>query len=352
MLKNAYIRNFTLFKEETFKFGKNLNVYIGENGLGKSHLLKLPYASLYPLYEESKKKTASAPTKAYLQSAIAQKLINVYRPDSLGRLSKRKEGRDKTEVRIGFFNNGDADAEEISYTFAPNSKSEVELLKIPKKWMDSPLVFIPTRELLSIYSGFVSLYENFHLEFEETWRDTCILLGAPTAKRFKPGYIEKLLKPIEKALGGEVILDSAGKFYLSLPKTGNMEITLVAEGLRRLAMISRIVSTGLFIKGGILFWDEPEANLNPKLVKLAASAIIGLAGGGVQVHIATHSLFLMRELEIQLQNKENESLDVRFFGIQKQDEKIEVIQGASFDDLPYITSLEEELSQSDRYMGI
>lgn len=352
MLKNAKIRNFTLFKEESFDFGKNLNVYIGENGLGKSHLLKLPYASLYPLYKESKKKPSSVPTKVYLQTAIAQKLINVYRPDSLGRLSKRKEGRDKTEISFGFFSKEDTDAAEISYTFAPNSKSEVELLKIPKKWMDSPMVFIPTRELLSIYPGFVSLYENYHLEFEETWRDTCILLGAPTAKRIKPGYTDKLLKPIEKALGGEVVLDAAGKFYLSLPKTGNIEITLVAEGLRRLAMISRIVSTGLFMKGGMLFWDEPEANLNPKLVKLVASAIIGLASGGVQVHIATHSLFLMRELEIQLRDKEYQKLDVRFFGIQKQDEKIEVIQGASFDDLSHITSLEEELSQSDRYMGI
>ena len=43
MLKSLKLQNFTVFPEADLKFGKNLNVIIGENGSGKSHLLKAAY---------------------------------------------------------------------------------------------------------------------------------------------------------------------------------------------------------------------------------------------------------------------------------------------------------------------
>jgi len=46
MLKSLHIENFTVFPKADFIFGKNLNVIIGENGAGKSHLLKLAYAPI------------------------------------------------------------------------------------------------------------------------------------------------------------------------------------------------------------------------------------------------------------------------------------------------------------------
>lgn len=42
----------------------------------------------------------------------------------------------------------------------------------PKARVDAAPAYLPTRELLTIYPGFVSVYENHYLEFEETWRDT------------------------------------------------------------------------------------------------------------------------------------------------------------------------------------
>ena len=76
-----------------------------------------------------------------------------------------------------------------------------------------------------------------------------------------------------------------------------------------------------------------------------------LANQGIQVHIATHSLFLMRELEILLKSTEYKEVDTRILGLQKKENEVVLDQGSSFDDLSTITSLEEELSQSDRFMG-
>jgi len=42
VLKSLRIRNFTVFKEADLTFAGGLNVIVGANGTGKSHLLKLP----------------------------------------------------------------------------------------------------------------------------------------------------------------------------------------------------------------------------------------------------------------------------------------------------------------------
>ena len=38
------IRDFTCFHEARFDFGPGINVFVGENGVGKTHVLKLLYA--------------------------------------------------------------------------------------------------------------------------------------------------------------------------------------------------------------------------------------------------------------------------------------------------------------------
>ncbi|WP_233572101.1 AAA family ATPase [Neisseria weixii] len=95
-------------------------------------------------------------------------------------------------------------------------------------------------------------------------------------------------------------------------KTGKIEAPLVAEGLRKFVMIARLISTGALLDKGYLFWDEPEANLNPKLIRVAAEIIFALSKQGIQVFIATHSLFLLRELEI-LKSKEKNFSSRYFF---------------------------------------
>ena len=43
------VRNFTVFGEADFKFSPGLNVLIGANGTGKSHVLKVLYSILRPM---------------------------------------------------------------------------------------------------------------------------------------------------------------------------------------------------------------------------------------------------------------------------------------------------------------
>lgn len=345
MLTSMVLKNFTVFPDAAFNFGSNLNVFIGENGSGKSHVLKAAYATISVSAKGEKESGSSAPTKAYLQGVLARKLNGVFKPDELGRLARRKAGRNRCEVSLSFDNT----SFDIEFSFNTTSKTEVTVEKTPLGWGKEIPVFLPTRELLTIYPGFVSLYETTDLPFEETWRDTCLLLGAPLAKGPREKRIKELLVPLEKAMGGSIDLDS-GRFYLKTD-SGRMEVHLVAEGLRKLAMIARLIATGSLLDKGYLFWDEPEANLNPLNIKKVARTILQLSKSGIQVFISTHSLFLMRELFI-LQHRDFKDVESRYFGLHISEEGVDIKQGPTLDDIGIIRSLEEELTQSNEYMEL
>ncbi|MCW9718294.1 AAA family ATPase [Avibacterium sp. 21-599] len=346
-VKYLQLDNFSCLPNETFNFSKHLNIIIAENGCGKSHLLKILYTLLETGANEKNK-----PIKSESQKVIADKLLSVFRPDSLGRLVKRQQGRSRTEVTWAL--NG---GEKNKFSFSSNSSTQVNIDNLEYTKISMP-VFIPTRELITLCPWFISLYQNQDIPFEEIWLDTCLLLNHPLAKGPRTKKIKELLEPIESALEGTVIEEN-GRFYLKqTTQTGKIEAPLVAEGLRKFVMIARLVATGALLNKGYLFWDEPEANLNPKLIKVAAKIIYSLVKQKIQVFISTHSLFLLRELEL-LNIKEK--LKTRYFSLyfkentaddfKENTADVALEQANHMHDLKNIVSLDESLKQSDRYLG-
>lgn len=345
MLKKLSIKNLTVFPDiEPLEFSNGLNVIVGENGTGKTHLLKLAYALIATSVESGRNPSAQTPTKAHLQKAYADKLMGVFKPNALGRLASRKQGRVRCEVQADF-----SDRQlNTAISFATNAQSDVQVEQLPKIWDQQRALYLPTRELLTIYPGFVSLYDDHYVPFEETWRDTCVYLGMPLLKGRRTEAIANLLSPLEDAMGGKVVLEKSGHFYLSIPGSGKMEMYLVAEGLRKLAMLAQLISNGVLQEQGYLFWDEPEANLNPRLIRLAAYVIHALAQNNVQVFIATHSYFLLKELELLAKKQ---SIPQRYFALVKEEGVIgEVEKAGSPSELEHLVTLEEELAQYDREM--
>ena len=67
MLKSLGMRNFTAFGKAELQLAKGLNVFVGENGTGKTHLLILLYAVLATSAEGRRRGNGSKPVKAFLQ---------------------------------------------------------------------------------------------------------------------------------------------------------------------------------------------------------------------------------------------------------------------------------------------
>ncbi|UVR12430.1 AAA family ATPase [Parabacteroides distasonis] len=134
------------------------------------------------------------------------------------------------------------------------------------------------------------------------------------------------LKPAIELLEQELqfkVLQMNGRFYIQTEK-GNMEAHLVAEGLRKLASILYLILNGEINADTILFWDEPEANLNPALVKVVAKFIRVLQKCGLQIFVATHDYLLTHTLSLYSEYKEHTNITVKFFGLKKEDKGIMV----------------------------
>ena len=343
MLKKIKTTNFTIIGEETLSFSDGLNIVIGENGVGKSHILKLTYALTSILYQVSKE--THTPNKQMFQKIIAEKLINIFRPDSLGRLVQRGKGRKKCEIEL-FFKNANHN---LSFNFSTASKTDVVITKMPSSFPSDAPIFFPTREVLSIFPGFTALYRDRHIEFDETYFDLCLSLEAKPLKGPRYNSTKPFIEPLEKIIGGTIKVEN-GRFYLAMPGKGTMEIALVAEGVRKIAMLAYLITNGSLNDKGILFWDEPETNLNPRLIKQLARSLMHLVKNNIQIFIATHSLFLLRELEILSALPEYKDLTERYISFGNTNDGIEITQGNCIEDIDAIVSLDEALSQSDRYM--
>ena len=346
VLGSMIIDNFTAFGPSELKFADGLNVFVGENGTGKSHLLKLPYSVIATSASGARRNSGERPTKGPLQRDLAQKLNQVFRPESLGRLARRQRGRARCEVEVRFH----CSEHTFRFSFSSQSTKEVVIDTCPTQWVDKAPVFLPAHELLTVFPGFVSIYDSHYLQFDETWRDTCQLLGAAALKGAREQRVVELLEPLEKQMGGRLSLDENGRFYLRQPGVGNLEIHLVAEGIRKLAMLARLIATGSLLDQGVLFWDEPESNLNSKLVRGVAESILQICSHGVQIFVATHSLFLLRELETLLKEERFADIGQRYFALSPNADGVEVQQGDSLDDVGPLVALDEELLQSDRFL--
>lgn len=343
MLKQVSVRSFTRFGDKTrpFGFAGGINVFVGENGTGKSHILKLLYANLKAL--QHTREAPELPTKTYLEITIAQRLKGIFMPDSLGRLAQRQRGNMRAQIAM------EADGISLAYSFSSQSSANVALDTAPAGWWKNTCIFIPTRELLSIFPGFLARYAERQTPYEETWRDLAILLGDAALRGPHSDFVRAVLPALEDALGGRVVLED-GRFYISQNNKGYIEAHLLAEGLRKIGMVAQLVANGSLKPGSVLFWDEPEASLNPSLISKLAAVIVALAKQEVQVFLATHSLFLMREISLLTEPQGTSRGDVKYFSFSNVSgtPSVEVEQGSSLSSMRSIVSFTRQMEQDVR----
>jgi hypothetical protein len=171
-----------------------------------------------------------------------------------------------------------------------------------------PAVFLPSREGLAMFEGFIAAYRQRELSFDETYFDLAVSLSASALRGTLPHALKEIGSDLESVLGGKVVLDGS-RFYLRGEGGSMLEAPLLSEGLRKLASILRLLQNGELRSTGLLLWDEPEANLNPRLTVVVANALLRLAQNDVQVVLATHDYLLVETLALLSRRKAS----TRFF---------------------------------------
>jgi hypothetical protein len=322
-VRRLQVKEFSAFESADLEFVDGLNVFIGANGTGKTHVLKLIYATLVGR-----------------DSLLPGKLAGVFRPegDRIGRLARRKHGKSTAVVNML-----DSSAGRISFRIHSGGKftgPRVQAWSAP-----AHAVFLPSREILAMYEGFIAAYQARELSFDETYFDACVALSANPVRGTRRSEAESVLKKLRTALGGHVAL-GGDRFYVTFAgDQARMEAHLVAEGLRKIASLERLLLNGSLMRGGCLFWDEPEANLNPRLTRVVADILRELAATGIQIFLSTHDFLLARRLSVSTELPRSPS--TRFFAFYRPAGKrapVEVRFGDTLADLPE-NPIEEEFAR-------
>ena len=294
------LERFTAFDALDFKPSPGINVLVGANGTGKTHLMKVAYAAC----DVSK-----------TDIGFAEKIVRVFMPSggAIGRLVKRRGEishcgvhihREDRWIRVSFSN----------HTTVANSAT----VKGALRWKAAPVesVYVPVKEMLANAPGFRSLYAKRDIHFEEIYADILDRAYGPALRGPAPSERKRLLTILQKAIDGKVHAKNE-EFFLR-NKQGNLEFSLLAEGMRKLGLLWRLIQNGTLLEGAALFWDEPETNLNPKLFGSVIEVLLELQRMGVQIFIATHDYAILKELDLQRREED----DLVFHSLYRDDGEI------------------------------
>lgn len=246
-ISHIKLKKFNAFQEIEMNFSTGINVLVGENGSGKTQLMKAMYAC-----------------KEYETQTI--------------KLSK--------ENYKNYFGSEN-----------PPKSHSILIKNSSKKPKDEKMVFIPTKDMLTHSKGFLSICDTYDMPFDKTQTD--ILKNAFFPKlNTTPTLGENVLKVLEETIGGTVSVEDE-VFYVAKQNGEKVRFSLEAEGFKKFALLWQLILNGRIGENTVLFWDEPEANVNPSLLGEVAKILLELAKNKVQIFIATHSYVLAKYLEIK-----------------------------------------------------
>ena len=292
--------NFTAFKELEVEFSPGINALIGANGTGKTHLMKACYAAslafdtgnLYP---------------------FLSKLVDVFLPTGrLGsRLVHRGYGGHDACVEVG-------SSDSLVSAYPAKQGGGYSQLSMGEWPLSVEAAYVPVKEMLANAPGFLSLYAAREVHFEEVYRDILLKAYLPPLREPINDSHRLMLESIETVIGGKVTVKGE-EFFLS-SEQGDLEFTLLAEGWRKLGLLWLLIRNGTLRDGSVLFWDEPEANLNPKMYGVVMKVLLELQRAGVQVFFATHDYVMLKELDLQMTGEDQ----VAFHSLHRDEETGEI----------------------------
>lgn len=347
MIESLRLKNFSKFLDLPIQFSPKINIIIGENGTGKTQLLKAAYVANSMLSDE-------------LQGAdLAKRLCRIYRPagDSLGKLVRHgtKAGV-HAEIGANF-----AGGQRLQAKFTSGSKTVALPISIAQPPLGSPL-FLPTKEILSLLRGIKSKeadLKTIESIFDSTYLDLCdkLLAKKPikveeiieSDPRFGSVY-EKLVNTLEgrfslNELVGTVTMSfDPGQYQVQRDKdqhdlntrmqakfianTGeSVSANMAAEGIRKLGIIQLLLQNRQLDPGrtGTLFWDEPETNMNPKLMRLLVEILLELSRNGQQIVLATHDYVLLKWFDLLINKRQGDH--IKFHALSTADCQV-IVQSA------------------------
>ncbi|MHC8367556.1 AAA family ATPase [Pseudomonas sp. ZT5P21] len=330
MITNLHFKNFTAFTELTMDFSPGINIIIGDNGTGKTQLLKAILALCGPEVRADQPSEQLASKLCRLYQPLSGKVGELRRSGARGEAMLHAEFAQGQQLTVRF--NGGASAVKIPTALGPAI---------------APATFLPTKEVLSLVRGLTAEQSDL-ASIERIFDDGYLDLAKQLTKegvedlrskvQLNPRF-SNIVPRLANLIGGQYLLDS-GRFVFQsgryeernapshsrgrhaqmyqdstewkfIPASKkHLSSTMTAEGFRKIGVLQRLLSNGSLNPGtaGPLLWDEPESNLNPKLMKDLVQILLEIARNGQQVILATHDYVLLKWFDLLMDKDKGDEL--------------------------------------------
>lgn len=287
------ITNFTVFEDLSMFLSPGINVIIGENGTGKTHLMKILYSRNYDALQRTRTNQENDKSEPYEFYDYFKG--NIFRDLSISQ---------NVGLSVGCRTNN--------------------------------MVFLPAKEMLSHSQGLLQMSKKYSkaMPFDRSYLDVIDQAFYWQTDEI-PELGKKILPKIEKLIGGKVeVIDD--NFYIVRDDHTKVVFSMEAEGIKKIAILWQLIMNENIAPGTILFWDEPEANINPKIIPDIVEILLELAKNGVQIFLATHNYIFAKYFEVKRTSQD----DVQFHALYQTEHGVKCESNQNFRDLQHNSIME------------
>ena len=288
MISSFQINNLGPVGELTWAPGRGMNVLLGRNATGKTLLLKALYATQRSL--EEYKRGADPRT---FKEVLDHKLYWTFQVPRLGTLVHR--GADR--LRVAVTSDNAEGPTQLRYSFTRKAERGVGRVEgEPKRGRDAESIFVPGKEVVSLVPVIKESRDQQKFGFDDPTLDLVRALEREPSRGRPPFGPARNL--IEKQLlgNGRLQLERGAWVY----RTGQtvIPVAIAAEGHKKIGILDRLIVNRTLSADSLLFFDEPESFLHPRALVDFLRILAHLAEAGVQIFMATHSLFVLNTLRV------------------------------------------------------
>ncbi len=285
MIKGFQLENYGPLQCISCEALGKINLIIGKNGSGKTFLLQSLYSGIRTI-EEFKR----GDDKRSLSDILIEKLYWTYQVDKIGDIVSKGTDSPLT-FEIG------EEHGSFEYQFSKGTTRKFNMIHndIPPRASNS--IFLPSKEVLSIHHIILKSREQDHtFGFDDTYYDLARAVRLLPLKGHTFKEFTEAKSKLEALIDGKVEFNESTQRWVFTRGNHKFPIGITAEGIKKIAILDRLLGNSFLDDNSVIFIDEPESNLHPEAISKLLDIIVILAKCGIQFFLASHSYFVIKKL--------------------------------------------------------
>lgn len=192
-----------------------------------------------------------------INDVLSEKLRWTFQVDKLGDMVS-KTAEESLDFRMKM------DKMSFNYQFSKSAASKVGAVEPVMNGKEGNSIFIPAKEVLSLFAVILKSREiDKSFGFDDTYYDLAKALRIVPSRGKNYAVFANSRKVVSNVIDGKVDYDeNSGKWYYKNQKNQKFSIGATSEGVKKIAIMDRLLANGYLNGNSMIFIDEIESALN------------------------------------------------------------------------------------------